>query len=559
MADDRPTILILGAGINGAAIARELALGGLSVCVVDAADLACGATSASSRLIHGGLRYLEYREFSLVRESLEERGRLLRLAPQFVKPLRISIPIGTRFGGLAGGMRRFLGWPREKSTARPVRRGKLLIKIGLALYDAFARGGGLPHHELHRIGPATRLPFDRSRYRWIGTYFDGQVAYPERLVVAMLEDARRLAESHGARFEVWTYHSARRSGAQFEICRGDTGEAMASLGPAAVVNATGAWLDETLRCLDVLSPPLLGGTKGSHFLTAHAGLRATIGDEGVYAEAADGRPVFVLPLGSWTLVGTTDEPYSLDPGLARASEAEIEYLLSTVNMLFPDVRLGQGDVDWHYAGVRPLPRVDERSTAAITRRHWLHEHAGRRPPTVSVVGGKLTTCRTLAEQTAALLRDRLGLPPGPNSRDRPFPGAEGYPSTRDDLSAEWATLASELALEVPQVTWLWSLVGTRLRDIARGADLASRATLGGVGVPEWFARRVIRDEWVRHVSDLIERRLMLLYDQGLSRRCLDRSAALLVDEGTCRAAEAKSQADQAQERLLNRYGRRIRQ
>src|SRR5262249_50277920 len=158
------------------------------------------------------------------------------------------------------------------------------------------------------------------------------------------------------------------------VSRRSSDGATLCLEPSAIVNATGAWVDHTLRSLRVESRQLIGGTKGSHFVTAHAGLRAALAGRGIYAEASDGRPGFLLPLGDNSLIGTTDIPFSGDPATAVATEEELVYLLAAVNRVFPQLGLTRSDIDWHYCGVRPLPHVDAAMPAAVTRRHWLEEN-----------------------------------------------------------------------------------------------------------------------------------------------------------------------------------------
>ncbi|MGH7193491.1 MAG: glycerol-3-phosphate dehydrogenase/oxidase, partial [Candidatus Saccharimonadales bacterium] len=513
-AASRP-VLILGAGINGAALARELVVGGLPVVVVDTGDLARGATAYSSRLIHGGLRYLEYGEFDLVRESLAERTRLLRLAPQFVHPLQLHIPVGNRLGGLQHSLARFFGRDRHGAQAADARaappRGLWLVRAGLWLYDLYARDSSLPRHRVSRLDGQASLPIDRARYRWLCSYFDAQIRFPERFVVALFDDARRAAKTGG--FQLFTYHRVELAGRTISIYAEENASRPAmEFEPAAVINATGAWVDATLRQLHASSPPLMGGTKGSHLITFHAGLRVALGDAGIYAEAADGRPVFILPLGEAALVGTTDLPYLGDPADAVATDAEVDYLVAAVNQVLPGVRLTRDDVEFHYCGVRPLPHANIDRPAAITRRHWLEEHTGSAVPLYSVIGGKLTTCRSLAELSARTIRRRLGLTgDAPTSRDRSVPGAEGYPSDRSSLEAAWRSLAETHGWSVAQVRAIWQLRGTQTGPILAELAPDDRASLQGVDLPVEFVRWVIGHEWVRRLDDLVERRLMLLY------------------------------------------------
>jgi glycerol-3-phosphate dehydrogenase len=509
-------VLILGGGINGAALARELALSGVGVVVVDSADLAYGATAYSSRLIHGGLRYLEYGEFSLVQESLEERSRLLTLAPHLVQPLRLFIPSENYLGGLGQSAARFVGLPGGN---RPAPRGSLLVRLGLAMYDAYARDERLPKRSLHRLGePGTPAGLNPKRARWLSAYSDGQIVHAERIVVAFLKDAQTAAAEHGSLVQVLTYHRAALRDRGVVISDAAGNEAL-SIQPAAIVNATGAWVDDTLAKLPVSSSRLIGGTKGTHFITWNAALREQIGEFGVYAEASDGRPVFILPFPFGTLVGTTDIPFEGDPAQAVASDEEVEYLLAAVNDLFPSVGLSRADVALHYCGVRPLPYVGPKTPAAITRRHHLVWNDAAPVPLVSLVGGKLTTCRSLAEETAAAVLGRIGRPVQGSSRQRPIP----------QLPAD-------------------GLLPPRAQRPQPNPPCELR---------EELVRNVIRTEWVAHLEDLVERRLLLHFHPGLSRAVLRQLAAWLAAEGKVRREETEGAVERACQRLETHYGRRI--
>lgn len=559
MSEPKSPVLILGAGINGAAIARELALTGVSVVVVDTNDLAFGATAYSSRLIHGGLRYLEYGEFGLVRESLAERTRLLRLAPQFVRPLKLYIPVTNRFGGLVSSAMRFLGLGRGKAAAKAAgSRGLWLVRLGLRLYDIYARDPTLPKHGVVRSDRQDEVRIDPAHYPWLCSYYDAQIRFPERFVVALLDDARRAAAETGASFELYTYHRAQLKGRTVEVSPVfSTDEPVARFEPSAVVNATGAWVDRTLDQLHVQSKTLMGGTKGSHFITSNPRLRAALGDHGIYAEAADGRPLFVLPLGDVSLVGTTDLAFEGDPADAIASPAELDYLLETVNSVVPNVNLSRADIDLHYSGVRPLPYVGPSAPAAVTRRHWIEENRDSVIPFYSIIGGKLTTCRSLAEETTATIRTRLGLAPGRNSRERLFPGAESYPASDQAVEAECRRLAAELGLSFAQVQTVWRLRGAETAAILKSCLGDDKSSLADVDLPAAFARWSIRNEWVRRLDDLVERRLMLLYDRRLSRGCLRQLAAMLVEAGLLQAEEAESEVERTAERLKSHFGKHL--
>lgn len=550
-----PPIVILGAGINGAALARELVLNGADVVVVDAADLASGATAYSSRLIHGGLRYLEYGEFDLVRESLAERTRLLKLAPQFVQPLRLFIPVKRRLGGLGPTLRRFLGWETRADRRRHVARGLWLVRLGLRLYDAYARDPSLPHYEVHSASTPSVPGVNRRDYRWFCAYWDAQIRYPERFVVALLEDARRIAAERGTPFDVLTYHDVQRDGDTLIVRPKHTPGDVRAIRPSAVINATGAWVDLTLQQIQASTKRLMGGTKGSHFVTHNQRLRAALGGDGLYAEAADGRPVFVLPFGEAVLVGTTDERYEGDPRDAVATPQELRYLLDVVNALAPGVNLTETDIALHYSGVRPLPAVDAAQTSAITRRHWLEEHAGAPWPLYSIIGGKLTTCRSLAEGAAQTILQQLRVEPQQSSANRLLPGAQDYPaseSARDSLLARWAS-DSKLAKE--QIVAMWPLVGMEIERFLRERPAVDQSSLPGTSLPNEFVHWVIEREWVARLDDLVERRLMLLYQPKLRLATLHALADVLVSRRNL--PDARSQVFATVDQLRTRYGLQV--
>ena len=553
-------VLILGAGINGAAIARELAASGVSVCLVDTADVASGTTAYSSRLIHGGLRYLEYRELDLVRESLAERTRLLRLAPQFVRPLRLFIPSANRWGGMWRVLGNFLGLGDHSAATRPTApRGALLVRAGLWLYDRFARDPSLRGHTSHRVGQPGTIVVDPQRYRWLNAYYDAQVMYPERLTLAMLEDARRSASESGTAFDVLTYHRAELHGEQVEVNdeRGGS-QPVLTFQPAAIVNATGAWVDETLRRLHVDSPRLIGGTKGSHLLTHSAELRAALDGDALYVEAPDGRPVFMLPLGDAVLIGTTDIAYQGNPAEAVAGDEEIDYLIETAGRVLPQAKLTRDDISLHYCGVRPLPHTGEaKRTGAITRRHRLARNDNCLVPLFSVIGGKLTTCRSLAEEAATTVLKAIGQPVRASTREQVFAGGEDYPTCEAKVLGACEQLAASTGFGLEQVERVWQLLGTRSKDVLEELSAGDRRRIADTPLPCSLARWMIEHEWARTLADLVERRLMLLYDQRLSAAGLRQLAEVLVEVGSLQAEDVEAELVAYRQRLRDHFGREL--
>jgi glycerol-3-phosphate dehydrogenase len=232
-------------------------------------------------------------------------------------------------------------------------------------------------------------------------------------------------------------------------------------------------------------------------------------------------------------------------------------LIGTVNQIVPDINLTAADIDLHYCGVRPLPCSGPSTPAAITRRHWLEEHTGCEVPLYSVIGGKLTTCRSLAEQAAATLRARLGLPPVVVSRDRPLPGGAAHPPDPAALQAHWRQLAQSHALSLESVRAIWDLRGTQTEAILAEATGGEPGCLRDTDLPLGFVRWVIRHEWVRRLSDLVERRLMLLYDPRLSEACLVELASLLVEQGVLASDRLETELARTRERMVTHFGKRL--
>jgi glycerol-3-phosphate dehydrogenase len=476
-------LIVIGGGINGAAIAREAALSGQRVLLLEKTDLGAGTSAASTRLIHGGLRYLEHGELGLVHESLGERERLLRLAPHLVRPLELCLPL-------------------YRSSRRPPWQ----LRIGLSLYDLLSLGKSLPRHRmLGRAATLERLPSLRQDgLVGAAAYFDAQLRYPERLVLENVIDAV------GAGAQVETQALARRvrvehgrvSGVDWER---DGHEHFAAAG--IVVNAAGPWVDDLAA--DFAERRLIGGTKGSHLvLRPFPGAPSTA----LYAEAvSDGRPFFVIPWNDLYLIGTTDERFDGDPAAALPSRQEFDYLVSETERLLPSSAGLADRVCYVQAGVRPLPSTAGVSTSAITRRHLIEAHTQARG-LYSIVGGKLTTHRALAVDVMRRLRRELGTPRGSPTAERALPGALA--------GRERTALLDALSARVgpAQAERLWSVYGGRaallLADIERSAELAQAV---GPGSPIFVAELVhgIEREWARTLVDLLQRRCMA----GLDAHC----------------------------------------
>jgi glycerol-3-phosphate dehydrogenase len=417
-------VTVIGAGINGAGIARDAAMRGLKVLLLDKGDIGSGTSSWSTRLIHGGLRYLEHGELGLVRESLRERALLINIAPHLVRPLEILVPI-----------------------YKHARRGFWTIRAGMIAYDVLSFAKQLARHRMLSRAETLRQAPGLNPEGLLGAaaYFDAQVEFAERLVV---ENALSALE-HGA--SVITYarvdkvnveggevrsveftHERQRSNPTPGSPAGQPGwggtvrEGVAqgrhSARARVVINAAGPWIDQLLEETVGGSPRLIGGTKGSHLIVApFAGAPRTA----IYVEAeTDRRPFFIIPWNGNYLIGTTDIRYDGDLDRVIVETEEIEYLLRETNRVLPAATLTREQILYTYSGVRPLPFTGDKDEQSITRRHFIRTH-----PHVdnlfSIVGGKLTTYRSLAAQTVDVVLRKLGRASAPCTTDRePLPGAD---------------------------------------------------------------------------------------------------------------------------------------
>ena len=379
-------VIIIGAGINGTGIARDAAIRGLKVLLLEKEDISSGTSAWSSRLVHGGLRYLEYLEIFLVRESLSERERLLKNAPHLVKPLQFAIPF-----------------------YKQNRRGPLLFRMGMLAYDVLSFDKSLDHHHVlnnkqvfEKIGA-----INPDGLQGAAMYFDCQSEYAERLSV---ENALS-AQEHGA--VVINYAKVNRFVLEGDTVRGveftDLLEQKSyTVRAPVVINVGGPWVDEVLKGIGKPLKRLIGGTKGSHFvIDPFPGAPKTA----IYYEArSDGRAIMVLPWTGRYLIGSTDLYYKDDLDYVRMDDDELDYLVKETNILFPSANLTPEKIIYSYSGIRPLPYVEGKSTAAVTRRHIIYDHSPEVKGLISIVGGKLTTFRNLAEQSVDLVYKMLGKP-----------------------------------------------------------------------------------------------------------------------------------------------------
>lgn len=520
MADQHYDLIVIGAGINGAGIARDAALRGLSVALFDKTDIAGGTTSWSSRLIHGGLRYLEHAEIGLVRESLRERERLLRVAPHLVHPLPLTIPI--------------YRWHR---------RGPLLIRIGMVGYDVLSYDKSLPRHRMMSPSQAVEhVPgINAEGLTGAARYYDAQVEFPERVAVESAIDAAANGATVRTGAEVVDLIVEAGVVRGVEWVDSDSGERGRAFG-SVTVNVAGPWVDKVLAELDLAEMPrFIGGTKGSHIVVEpFPGAPA----DALYVEAkSDGRPYFIIPWNGHYLIGTTDIRYDGDLDWVVPTEEEIRYLLDEANLVFPDAGLTRESVLYAYAGLRPLPYQPEGKESGITRRHIVRDHAPRVEGLFSIIGGKLTTYRNLSEEAVDAVFRKLGrkAPPSP-TRTAPLPGAAmNLDSARRqviDNRPDW--------LEERSAEYLLRVYGARAVSIVAYANerpemrgVVDEVTgLIGAAVPIAFD-----EEFARTLADVVMRRTMVGYNREAGLTAAERIAELMVDTGRWTVDESEAQLE----------------
>ena len=488
-------VVIIGGGINGVAVARECARAGKRTLLVEQHDFASGVTSRSTRIIHGGLRYLEHGELGLVRESVRERERLLRERSHLVHPVH------------------FLFLLNEQSQ-----RNAMQVRAGLWLYQRFAKrkSADLSEMELKRVERA----LDAGHQWTIFNYEDAQCEFPERLVAEWMLEAVEAGAVVRNHCEVLAVDVA-AGRARGVLLRDRITGKDERVDAGWILNCTGPWVDRVCQRSAVrTSKPMLGGVRGSHIvLPRFSGAPTT----GLYTEAADGRPVFVLPWNEQVLVGTTEVPDTGDPGRTEPSNEEIEYLLRTVAKLFPKAKISADDIKYAFAGVRPLPNSPGNKASAVTRRHFLHDHtADGAARLISVIGGKLTTAASLARECAR----KIGI-----AVPEPTLVAMGPGSSLDPmLDQEVLQIARAGSVSEETARGIMEWHGPRAMDIARMALVSAELRAPICPHTSHIVAEVVeayRKEFAVTLGDVLLRRVPVALGACWSESC-SREAALRV-------------------------------
>jgi glycerol-3-phosphate dehydrogenase len=562
-------VLIIGGGINGVGTFRDLALQGVDVVLVERGDYCQGASGASSHMIHGGIRYLENGEFRLVRESVVERNRLLRIAPHYVKPLQTTIPIFSTFSGVLAAPLRFL---THKQQGAPSERGAFLIKLGLSLYDFFSRDGGtVPRHQFRgRKRALAELPRLHPGIKYTATYFDASVHNPERLTLDVLQDGERAGgPADTARASNYlsldSLEGAAVSGSGSTVRLRDelTGE-LFDFTADVIVNTTGAWVDLTNEAMGAASA-FMGGTKGSHIVLDHPELLAACNGREIFFEHTDGRIVLIYPMGDRVLVGTTD----VDADMAEdavCTESEIDYFFDLIGHVFPDVAVNREQIVYTFSGVRPLPKHDATQPGFVSRDYRIERRTAR--PTggaggsgavvLSLVGGKWTTFRALAEHLSNDVLAELGRERKVSTAKLAIGGGAGFPDSEDGVQ-RWIKAHMSDRRDADRTAGLLTRYGTRAEEVIRFLDSGSGGTPDRLlhSTRELSVRELefmAQNEQIGHLIDVLIRRTSLAFRGLVTGELLNEVAEILSGPLGWDTATRASEISHAQEVLKRFHG-----
>ena len=540
---EKADVVVIGGGINGISTFRELALQGVDVVLLERDDFCSGASAALSRMVHGGLRYLENGEFHLVRQSLEERDRLLKNAPHCVSPLPTLVPVATRFKGTLPAIAAFLG-VKTKQQRRP----GAVIRVGLTLYDILSRKSRtMPRHRWIGRKALGEMAPGITREAMAGIlYYDAQVSHPERIGLEMVLDTEAdTGTSPGARAFTYT-----------EVVGGDggtlrwrdrlTGE-QGRIAPRLVVNATGAWVDRVENAIrPAANRRRVQGTKGSHLMIRNAALEKALNGHMIYYEHGDGRICIAFNHAGVSMVGSTDIRID-DPDAAVCLEDEKRYMLGALAGVFPELTITDDEIVHVFTGVRPLPASEDEATGRISRDHQVNvEPAGPLPfPVLTLIGGKWTTFRAFGEEVADAALAELGFERRVDTRGLAIGGGRGFPANAARRSLWVREEAKATALSEMRFAQLAHRYGSRAVQVARfigeGRDRPLTSATD-------FSRRemlfLIINERVRRIDDLMLRRTMFGIEGRVTPALVAEGAVLMAEAlGWTEAETAEAIAD----------------
>ncbi|GAB3145284.1 glycerol-3-phosphate dehydrogenase/oxidase [Microbacterium neimengense] len=512
-------VLIVGGGINGIATLRDLSLQGVKAALVERGDFVSGASSASSHMVHGGVRYLENGEFRLVKEAVTERNALLKTAPHYVRPLPTTIPIFKTFSGILSAPFRLLV---THGRGKPNERGALLIKIGLVIYDTFSRdGGSVPRHRF--VGKKKSLadfPKLNEGLAYTATYYDASMHDPERLALDVLSDGLEDGSAMAANYV--TAIGADETGV---LLRDEVTGTEFTVAAKVVLNTSGPWTDLTNAALGTPTR-YMGGTKGSHIVLDNPELLAATRGREIFFEHSDGRIVLIYPLKGRVLVGTTD--IDADPSnKVTCTDDEIQYFFDLVRHVFPTIEVDRSQIVYTFSGIRPLPRHDDTAPGFVSRDYRIVDGTLGKTPTLSLVGGKWTTFRALAEHLSTRALEKLGRTHRVSTQGLAIGGGKGYPMTPEARRAWVAERSGRHSASL--VLSLLDRYGTRAEAVL--ADLPAQPTEleHAHGYFREELAYLARTEQVVHLIDLLLRRTDIAFVGGLSSATLQEAAEAIAE------------------------------
>jgi glycerol-3-phosphate dehydrogenase len=539
----RTTVLVIGGGINGISTFRDLALQGVDVVLVERGDFASGASSASSHMIHGGIRYLENGEFRLVRESVEERNGLLRIAPHYVKPLQTTIPIYSTFSGILSAPLRFL----THKSGKPKERGAFLIKVGLTIYDTFSRdGGSVPRHRfLGRKRSLAEVPSLDPHIKYTATYYDASMHDPERLALDVLQDGRA---AHPGAHALNYVEAIARDGENVVLRDRESGTEF-TVRADVVVNTSGPWTDLTNGALGA-DTRYMGGTKGSHIVLDHPELLdATRGRE-IFFEHSDGRIVLIYPLKGRVLVGTTD--IDADPAeIAVCTEEEVDYFFDLIHHVFPTIPVSRDQIVYRFSGIRPLPRHEDTAPGFVSRDYRIEVDRAGSVPLVSLVGGKWTTFRALGESLSDVVLELVDRTRTVSTSGRAIGGGRDFPRTE---KAKRIWIKEYLPGADERAEKLLARYGTRAAQVWEYIRQGEDAPLADGDLSTRELQWMVQNEMVTRLQDVVLRRTSIAFIGNADTDVLDEIADALAPLLGWDRDRHDAELDQTRELLNERHG-----
>ena len=528
-------LTIVGAGINGAGIALDAALRGLSVLLIDKDDFGSHTTSASTKLIHGGLRYLEYMEFGLVHESLVEREILLKNAPHLLWPIKINLPI-----------------------YKHSKRGPFMIKAGMIFYDLFSLQKSLPNHhfyyreeKLKEIEPSLK----QDGLKAIASYYDCQVGYPERLCLEIVLSAKKEGAYVFNHCELMKYFN-NESGLIELVLKNNITNELFNVKSKVVVNAGGIFVDKICDLVDDKIPQKVGGTKGSHILIKRF-------DDGpkdaLYVEARqDGRPFFIVPWREFYLVGTTDIFYDGDLNRIAATDQEIYYLLEELNFLIPRHNFTNSDVLYTYSGVRPLPHEPGKKPRQITRRHIVYDHAQHdgNKKFISIIGGKLTTYRNLAEDCIDLVCKKLEKKEKCTTKNYQLIGGDGIANLEKYVEEKTSEFSKRYDISEETIEYLIRFYGANFKKVLelteQDSSLKKRICKSNPDIRAQVMH-AIQFELAQNLEDILIRRTGIGTSKCLGLDCVKETAKIAAKYFGWKRKEIKDNIRSYKEKVNELY------